>query len=207
MTPFRLNESCLLWTFGDTLSEQNVRTVLSVFQGLENAPELQALGITDIVPSYTSLAVHFQGSENRADDIRQAVEKIISTATPTDNASGALHKLPTVYDGEDLEPSAAHCGLSVKEFIERHSTPIYPVAMIGFQPHFPYLFGLDPALAVPRLEKPRTNVPAGSVAIGGAQTGVYPSESPGGWNLIGRTDPFLLISIRPGDRVQFEIKV
>ena len=206
MTPFQLNESCLLWTFGDSLSEQNVRVVLGAFQALENSAELKELGITDLVPAYTSLAVHFQGSEDRADEICRAVEKIINASLPADDASGKLHRIPVIYDGEDLERAAAHCGISKDELVQRHSAPVYPVAMIGFQPNFPYLFGLDPELAVPRLEAPRARVPAGSVAIGGAQTGIYPSESPGGWNLIGRTDPNLLKAIRPGDRIQFEVQ-
>ena len=94
--------------------------------------------------------------------------------------------------------------------IARHSAPTYTVATIGFAPGFPYLSGLDPALALPRLATPRLRVPAGSVAIGGAQTGVYPRESPGGWRLIGRTplrlfDPLRMppSTLAPGDRVRF----
>ena len=85
-----------------------------------------------------------------------------------------------------------------------HTKAEYTVAMVGFLPHFPYLTGLDKKIETPRLDNPRTKVPKGSVAIGGAQTGIYPVESPGGWNLIGTTDPLLLVDIEPGDIVEFK---
>ena len=113
-------------------------------------------------------------------------------------------RFPVVYDGEDLERVASHAGLAVDEVVRLHTLPRYTVAMIGFLPHFPYLIGMDARLATPRLSDPRRRVPAGSVAIGGAQTGIYPSESPGGWNLVGRTNPRLLSGVRPGDAIVFE---
>lgn len=105
---------------------------------------------------------------------------------------------------------ALNAGLSADEVIERHIQPLYPVYFIGFLPGFPYLGGLDKQLITPRLEDPRTLVPQGSVGIGGAQTGIYTSSSPGGWNLIGRS-PLLFFSIneappsllRAGDFVKF----
>ena len=108
-----------------------------------------------------------------------------------------------VYDGEDLSRVADHTGLSVPEIIASHTRPEYTVAMIGFLPHFPYLIGLPDELATPRLESPRKRVPAGSVAIGGAQTGIYPRESPGGWNIVGTTNPADLKRLKPGDTVIF----
>ncbi len=99
---------------------------------------------------------------------------------------------------------AENAGMSVREVIDLHRQTEFMVAMVGFKPHFPYLIGLDERLVTPRLASPRTKIPAGSVAIGGAQTGIYPVESPGGWNLIGTTDPELLQEIRPGDTVVFK---
>ncbi len=96
-------------------------------------------------------------------------------------------------------------GLDVATVIDLHAAAEYTVAMVGFQPHFPYLIGLDDRIATPRLDSPRTRVPAGTVAIGGAQTGIYPRQSPGGWNMIGTTDPSRLIPINPGDTVIFKI--
>ena len=126
---------------------------------------------------------------------------------------GRLIELPVRYggsEGPDLEAVARHAHLSVSEVIERHSAPEYVVFFIGFQPGFAYLGGLDPTLVTPRRKEPRVQVPAGSVGIGGAQTGVYPMASPGGWQLIGRTAEVLFDPARaapalfePGDRVRF----
>lgn len=127
---------------------------------------------------------------------------------------GRIVEIPVRYggaDGVDLQAAADELGLSAEALIARHTAPLYTVAMLGFAPGFPYLLGLDPALQLPRLASPRTRVPAGSVGIGGAQTGIYPHESPGGWRLIGRTplrlfDPERVEApalLAPGDRVRF----
>ncbi|HEX5353991.1 MAG TPA: 5-oxoprolinase subunit PxpB [Rhodanobacteraceae bacterium] len=121
--------------------------------------------------------------------------------------------IPVCYGGEygpDLDAIAAHARLAPDDIVARHGASDYTVAMLGFAPGFPYLLGLDPVLHMPRRANPRTRVPAGSVAIGGAQTGIYPRELPGGWHLIGRT-PLALFTPRreppcvlaPGDRVCF----
>ena len=126
---------------------------------------------------------------------------------------GALVEIPVCYDGEfgpDLGEVAEHAKLAQAEVIALHTASEYHVAMLGFAPGFPYLLGLDARLHAPRRASPRTRVPAGSVAIGGAQTGIYPRELPGGWRLIGRTpltlfdaqrDPPALLA--PGQRVRF----
>jgi KipI family sensor histidine kinase inhibitor len=124
-----------------------------------------------------------------------------------------IMEIPVCYGGDfgpDLEALAAHTQLEASEVIARHVRAEYRVAMLGFMPGFPYLLGLDKALHAPRRASPRTRVPAGSVAIGGAQTGIYPRELPGGWQLIGRT-PLMLFDaarappalLRPGQRVCF----
>ena len=113
-------------------------------------------------------------------------------------------------DGPDLEAVARHACLDPEEVVRRHTGATYRVAMLGFAPGFPYLLGLDPALELPRRSEPRLRVPAGSVAIGGAQTGIYPRELPGGWHLIGCTPLHLFEPEReppcllaPGDEVRF----
>ena len=124
-----------------------------------------------------------------------------------------LVEIPVCYGGEcgsDIDAVAEHTRLSREEIIARHAAAEYTVAMLGFASGFPYLLGLDPTLHVPRRANPRTRVPAGSVAIGGAQTGIYPRELPGGWHLIGRT-PLVLFDpereppclLAAGDRVRF----
>ena len=122
-----------------------------------------------------------------------------------------LLRLPVVYDGEDLAELAQRAGLSAHELARRHAAGRYRVAFVGFAPGFAYLSGLPGELASPRRPSPRPRVPAGSVAIGGAWTGIYPSASPGGWNLLGRTSAVLFDAaadppslLAPGDRVEFE---
>lgn len=174
--------------------------------------------LVDCVPAYASLAVFFDGASIRGNDPFARVCEQVSTlaqatgATP-DVAPSRLVEIPVVYGGEhgpDLEDVAAASGLTAAQVVERHAQVEYLVAMLGFSPGFPYLLGLDPRLAVPRLATPRTRVPAGSVGIGGTQTGVYPNEGPGGWRLIGRTPQALFDARRappalllPGDRVRF----
>mgnify|MGYP006424595329 CR=1 FL=1 len=114
-----------------------------------------------------------------------------------------IHTIEVSYNGEDLGLLAESKCMTRQEVMERHQSPTYTVGMLGFCPHFPYLLGLDPLLATPRLETPRLGVPAGSVAIGGEQTGIYPQVSPGGWLLIGSCDPKVCQSILPGHQVVF----
>ena len=133
--------------------------------------------------------------------------------TSIEAASGRIHEIPVVYGGEagpDLPALAARAGLSERAWIEFHATAEYTVVFLGFQPGFAYLRGLPEALNAPRRDSPRTRVPAGSLAIGGAYTGIYPAAGPGGWQIIGRSDAVLFDPGReppalfvPGDRVQF----
>jgi KipI family sensor histidine kinase inhibitor len=204
--PIHLNESCMQWSFGKELNEPTIHATLNAFRTLKSAPPLRDLGVVDLVPTYNKLAIHFNGNESLSVKIEQEVQRLLKLAPPQSLSEGKLHTLSVDYTGEDLPRIAERAGLSIEETIRRHAAPTYLVAMIGFQPHFPYLFGLDQKLETPRLDTPRLQVPAGSVAIGGAQTGVYPSESPGGWNIIGQTDSTKLQAIQPGDQVQFIIQ-
>lgn len=172
--------------------------------------------LRDVVPAYASLAVFFDA---QTIDAEAALDWLHaqwhSRQGDDDDAVGdaCLVEIPVAYGGDygpDLEPSAAELGLSPLQLIQRHAGAQYRVAMIGFAPGFPYLSGLDPGLALPRLNTPRTAVAAGSVAIGGAQTGIYPRPGPGGWRLLGRTPLNLFDATRtaptllmPGDRVRF----
>jgi KipI family sensor histidine kinase inhibitor len=170
--------------------------------------------LRDLVPAYTSLAVFFDIDAVSADVVRDWIHR--QSVGNIDDALAAASRaieIPVRYGGifgEDLDAAAAELGIAADALISRHAAALYTVAMIGFAPGFPYLSGLDPSLALPRLATPRTRVPAGSVAIGGAQTGIYPRESPGGWRLLGRT-PLRLFDpqraspslLAPGDRVRF----
>lgn len=171
--------------------------------------------LRDLVPGFASLGVFFDPDRCNADLVRRALEDIAALVphAGAGAADGRTVDVPVVYGGEcgpDLDAAARELGIGAEDLVARHAAGDYHVAMIGFAPGFPYLSGLDPALALPRLATPRTRVPAGSVAIGGAQTGIYPRESPGGWRIVGRTprrlfdpqrDPPALLA--PGDRVRF----
>ena len=129
---------------------------------------------------------------------------------PSDGEEGDLVELPVSYDGPDLESVAGLCGLDVDEVVRRHREAVYVVAFCGFAPGFAYLTGLPEELEVPRLEEPRSKVPPGSVGLAGTFTGVYPRSSPGGWQLIARTEERLWdvgreppALLAPGTRVRF----
>lgn len=171
----------------------------------------------DLVPAYTSLGVFFDAANATAASVRdwllRQAEAALTDPLPSRAGTGRLIEVPVVYGGEsgpDLASACSELGISADELVRRHSGGEYTVAMIGFAPGFPYLLGMEPGLALPRLATPRTHVPAGSVGIGGAQTGIYPRASPGGWRLIGRT-PLVLFDpaqdppslLEPGDRVRF----
>lgn len=168
--------------------------------------------VTDIVPAYASFAVHYDPLRLSSTEITDRVLDVVREM-PRDHAStdGPLLTIPVRYDGPDLEAVADATGKSVEEVIELHSGVTYHVYMMGFAPGFAYLGDLDPALHLPRHASPRTRVPRGSVGIAGAQTAVYPVETPGGWHLIGTTDLALFDAQRDpparlhsGDRVRFE---
>ncbi|MFN3302958.1 MAG: 5-oxoprolinase subunit PxpB [Roseateles sp.] len=169
----------------------------------------QTDGVRDITPGMNNLTLGFDPLHNDAEALAQAVLALWQQPLRA-QGTGRLVEIPVHYDGPDLAEVAAHCGLSLDEVVRRHAAADYVVYFIGFQPGFAYLGGLDPSLHTPRRAQPRTAVPAGSVGIGGAQTGIYPLATPGGWQLIGRT-PLPLFDPRaepptllaPGDRVRF----
>jgi KipI family sensor histidine kinase inhibitor len=168
-------------------------------------------GVRDVIPTYRSVAVHF---DPLAADHAVLTEVMREAADAAPAArEGAVVEVPVSYggeDGPDLPDVAAFAGLSVQHVIERHSSMEYRVFMLGFLPGFAYMGSVDDTIAAPRKATPRTRVPAGSVGIAGRQTGIYPRQSPGGWQLIGRTslpvfdpsrDPASIFA--PGDRVRF----
>jgi inhibitor of KinA len=175
-------------------------------------------GLTDLVPAYATLAVHYDPAAWGAhgapyEALRAELVRLWQGAGAADPPAPRHVEIPVCYGlefGPDLEEVARICKLPAQEIIARHSGAEYRVYMLGFSPGFPYLGGLDPTIAAPRRETPRTKVLAGSVGIAGMQTGIYPMDSPGGWQLIGRTprrlfrpgqeEPCLL---RPGDRLHF----
>lgn len=165
--------------------------------------------VLGVIPGMNNLTLTFDPLRTDPEALAQVALALWHKA-PHRQAAGRLIEIPVSYDGPDLGDVATHCNLSADEVVHRHAAAAYTVYFIGFQPGFAYLGGLDETLHTPRRAAPRTAVPAGSVGIGGAQTGIYPLATPGGWQLIGRTalplfdplaDPPTLLA--PGDRVRF----
>jgi inhibitor of KinA len=174
-------------------------------------------GVTDIVPSYCTVGVHVDlavlGIEGR-EKVRAWIEERAAVRGGGVKGPRRLVTIPVCYGaafGPDLAEVAAGCELSVEDVVQLHSAGRYEVRAVGFMPGFGYLAGMASRLAAPRRATPRTRVPAGSVGIAGLQTGVYPLESPGGWQLIGRT-PMRMFRpqakrssvLQVGDEVRFE---
>lgn len=166
-------------------------------------------GVREAIPGYASVTVHYEPEQVAFEQLRVTVRNLVR-ARPAPPVPGRLHRIPVTYDGPDLEDAARALGLGVSELVRLHSAPTYRVFMVGFVPGWAYLGPLPEALRLPRRSVPRTLVPAGSVAIAGAQTGVYPLPTPGGWHLIGRTDLPMFVPdadppllLRTGDRVKF----
>ena len=208
MERYFIGDACIGWSLGTCISEAVSDRVLRVYRKLKNDGDANRLGIRDIVPSYNAFAVHFDPASAPIPELIETIDALVLSElhrTQNDSLGGNRRlTLPVCYNGEDLGRVAELNGLSVETVVQLHTAGVYKVAMVGFLPHFPYLIGLDERLTTPRLETPRTHVPAGAVAIGGAQTGVYPRQSPGGWNIIGATDPQRLTPIKPGDTILFE---
>jgi len=180
--------------------------------------EARLQGVRDVVPAFDTVAVHFEPLRTEVGrlltDVRRIMEIVAAAPEATQEVARPVIRLPVCYGGEygpDLEQVAALTGLTVSEVVERHASSTYRVFMVGFSPGFPYLGIVDERLRVPRLPVPRTRVPAGSVGIAGAQTGIYPIETPGGWHILGRT-PLCLFDLErlppnllgPGNLVRFE---
>jgi 5-oxoprolinase (ATP-hydrolysing) subunit B len=170
--------------------------------------------VLEVVPGMNNLTVIFDPLEADPDDLTEKL-KSAWDRTAKASAEGREVEIPVQYGGEygpDLVAVAEHTGMTVEEVAERHASGEYVVFFLGFQPGFAYMGGLADALHTPRRAEPRLEVPAGSVGIGGAQTGIYPATSPGGWQLIGRTGKKLFdpsgnppTLLQPGDRVRFTI--
>lgn len=199
---YPIGDSCLCWSLGMVIDRDVSRKILAAYRELKTGLAEEP-GFRDLVPSYTALALHFDPLVADIPRIEAVIRQRLVNLPEEETNTGKAFRLTVRYNGCDLKRVADHAGIPVRDVIDRHKAVTYTVAMIGFIPHFPYLLGLDKHIETPRLPSPRTKVPAGSVAIGGSQTGVYPAESPGGWNIIGTTDPLPLKRIAPGDTVIF----
>jgi KipI family sensor histidine kinase inhibitor len=206
----RYAENALRIVFGSEIDmevhEQVRRTFFCILS-------LHRADITDVIPSFCSCVVTYDDNLVSYDALADLLQKRLADLADVEMPPPQIHEIPVHYGGEygpDLSFVAKHCGLSVPEVIARHCADIYTVFTVGFTPGFPYLGTLDESIAAPRLETPRTRIPAGSVGIAQRQTGIYPFESPAGWRIIGRTNVRLFDPARPpfsmmqiGDKVRF----
>ena len=180
----------------------------AVLRGLHQLEAAAIPGIAELAPAYTTIGVFLD--QRRIDDLDKLEEQIRDalrgSTTSAPSASPRTLEVPVCYEGDfapDLGDVAKHAGLSPDEVVRRHSTAVYRVSCVGFTPGFPYFSGLPSELATPRRASPRKEIPAGSVAIGGTQAGIYPRRSPGGWNIIGRT-PLRLFNVEQNPPALFQ---
>jgi KipI family sensor histidine kinase inhibitor len=205
-----LGDSAITIEFGNEIDPLiNARTIAFA----KTVVDHEWFGILDVVPAYRSVTVFFDPLQWSSSALTKKLRALPRPRPNETGSNGTVQEIPVLYGGEwgpDLEKVAGFAGLTPAQAIELHASTRYRVYMLGFSPGFPYLGLVHEPLAMPRLSTPRTKVPAGSVGIADRQTGIYPSATPGGWRLIGRTpiaiyhksriDPFLL---KPGDLVQF----
>lgn len=205
-----LGDSSALVQLGDEIDLALNQRVHALSQLIEAAAPS---GLLETVPAYGTLLVHYDPLTLSFEQVKHFIQSKMEHLHEHSRRPPRLIEVPTQYGGTlgpDLENAAHHLQLTTDEVVRLHSSQTYTVYMMGFMPGYPYMGKLDDALTMPRLETPRTRVPAGTVAIAGSQTGIYSVESPGGWNLIGWTpltlfdpmsaSPFLF---RPGDEVKF----
>ena len=218
MRIFSLGETAAVVEFGQEISLALNDRVRGLAKYLRQNP---FAGMLELVPAYASLAVFydlivvrraFPEFQSAFDAVRNVLENALENNVAVASSSEKIVEIPVCYDGEDLEFVARHNDLTEAEVVELHTAQIYTVFMLGFLPGFAYLGELDARLAAPRRSAPRVQIPAGSIGIAGRQTGVYPLASPGGWQIIGRTDLRLFTPernpptlLQTGDKVKFVI--
>lgn len=182
-----LGDSAVLVQVGKAIAEETFQRVSALAGCLEKWP---VPGMVEFVPAFTTVTVYYDLVKASYAQVVAHLEQLLDALLLEGSDKAKVVEIPVCYGGEygpDLEEVARHNGLSVDEVIALHSGGEYLVYMIGFAPGFPYLGGMSERIAMPRRSSPRAQIPVGSVGIAGMQTGVYPIETPGGWQLIGRT--------------------
>lgn len=204
----RADVNAILLTFAAEISLTVNRRVQQVAAqlGSEQAPAAVRNNTLELVPAYNTLMIYYDFMHIDEEAFIDGVKRVLNDLADTtaDTCVGELHQVGVLYDssvGLDLESVARRIDASIDDVIALHTKPEYHVYAIGFAPGFAYLGDVNKALRLPRLDSPRQKVPAGSVAIAEQQTAIYPLQSPGGWNILGRCAS--LPELHSGDRVQF----
>lgn len=173
--------------FKNEISEDVNNQVSALRDIIENG---SMAGITGSIPTYRSLLVQYNPQLIRYGDLCKYISESVAQVSNRKNKDAKIYIIPVYYGdeyGPDLTTVAEKNNMSLDQVVEKHTSRAYRIYMLGFTPGFPYLGGMDECIATPRLQQPRTKIPAGSVGIAGKQTGIYPIDSPGGWQIIGRT--------------------
>jgi KipI family sensor histidine kinase inhibitor len=180
-------DSSLLVEFGKEISPDINRSISATVQLMR---EQHIEGVVDVIPAFCSLLINYDPRVISFEEISERIQGILKLDAKAGEGKKKVYEIPVCYGGEygpDIENIASHAGLTVEEVIALHSSRDYLIYMLGFLPGFCYLGGLDERIHTPRLANPRIKISAGSVGIGGSQTGIYPLDSPGGWQLMGMT--------------------
>jgi len=203
-------DSALLVEFGNEINKEINQKITAVVKIIK---EQHIEGIVELIPSFCALVINYDPRVISYDEIKKRVESIFELDIAVGETKKRVFEIPVCYGGEygpDIENIANNAGLSVEEVIKIHSSRDYLIYMLGFLPGFCYLGGLDERIHTPRLANPRLKINAGSVGIGGSQTGIYPLDSPGGWQLMGMTpvktydpDREVPILVEAGDYIRF----
>ena len=217
-----LSDSAIFIVFDNTISTETHEKIQFFYNVLKNEP---FEGMIEIVPGYTNICIHYDimkvaksslynGSQSIYSTILSYLQKLLETNSEIHMEKSRIVEIPVVYGGEygpDLQYVANYHNLTEHEVIKRHTESECLVYMLGFAPGFAFMGGLDSSIATPRKETPRLAIPAGSVGIAGMQTGAYPFETPGGWQIIGRTPQPLFLPneypptyLKAGDRIRFK---
>ncbi len=187
MRIYPFGDAALVIEFGKETSSEIRQRMRTAMAQLQTSP---FKGFIEAIPALTKLTVLYDLQQTTYLEAEMHVSKLLNMSSAAKPHAGRTIEIPVCYAeafAPDLNVLAAYLKLSVQEVIDLHTQPLYEVAMIGFVPAFPYLIGLPEKLYAPRHATPRLAVPAGSVGVAGKQTGIYPFETPGGWQLIGRT--------------------
>lgn len=209
---FQFNKTSILIEFDSEINEKLLDFILSLKENIIDKNTKQILQVTT---SFNSLLIIYISTINNFYDEKMKLLQLISEVNVQHKSNSEFKKIPVCYEADfgcDLDLLSEDLGLSISEIIKKHTQAIYTVYFIGFLPGFPYLGGLDSSLFHKRKSDPRRQIPEGSVGIADQQTGIYPTDSPGGWQIIGRSPIQLFDSnrtdkmcyLKAGDRIQFE---
>ena len=203
-------DSSVLIEFGKEINPETNRRIAATVQLIRDQ---QIEGIVDMIPTYCALLINYDPRVILYDPLVKRLQSLLKIEVSVGEEKKRVYEIPVCYGGKygpDMDIIAKHAGLTEEEVVRIHSSRDYLIYMLGFLPGFTYLGGLDERIHTPRLQTPRVRIEAGSVGIGGSQTGIYPLDSPGGWNLMGKTpvrtydpDREVPILVEAGEYIRF----